>query len=356
MQVCTDLTDLNKGIIAYVNADWGLQWHCHSISDHVVSLGYAGWLGIEETVDCHTVINRSWIHHYDECIKGYHSASKPSCWDLHSSPQPNSSSLWQPRCHCTHVQQQVSPTNKMYRHLLSLHLRSCWRWHYFTYILSLTKTLPHLRLLKLVDLLRLALTWEGVLEFRLLVTSLPTHVFLVTFNLVPMVHIFFLADIYLRFFLPPMYLSLHSIIETEMSFSSLNIWSPYLCVPSHSSVRYLQMSLCSIIETEPLFCYTCLLLLLPCLQYSGHVGMTHCVIIIIIIPSCCLHHFCIVLVLSWCHQWSNVVPQPSMLVMMMCAIVIILEFMHWGNTMGCWVQTRSKHDDYSRYTYWIFIL
>ena len=80
-----------------------------------------------------------------------------------------------------------------------------------------------------------------------------------------------------------------------MSFFSLNIWSPYWCVPSHSSVRYSQMSLCSIIETEPLFCYTCLSLLLPWLQYSGHVDMTHCVIIIII-PSCCLHHFWIVLV------------------------------------------------------------
>ena len=80
-------------------------------------------------------------------------------------------------------------------------------------------------------------TMRYMLEFRLLVTSLPTHVFLVTFDSVPTVHVFLLADIYLRFFLPPMHLSLHSIIETEVSFSILNIWSPYWCVPSHSSVR-----------------------------------------------------------------------------------------------------------------------
>ena len=37
-----NLTDPNKGIIAYVDADWGLQNHCHSISGHIVS--FAGML------------------------------------------------------------------------------------------------------------------------------------------------------------------------------------------------------------------------------------------------------------------------------------------------------------------------
>ena len=32
-----NLTNPNKGIIAYVDADWGSQNHCHSISGHVVS-------------------------------------------------------------------------------------------------------------------------------------------------------------------------------------------------------------------------------------------------------------------------------------------------------------------------------
>ena len=37
-----NLTDPNKGIIAYVDADWGLQNHHHSISGHVIS--FAGML------------------------------------------------------------------------------------------------------------------------------------------------------------------------------------------------------------------------------------------------------------------------------------------------------------------------
>ena len=33
-----NLTDLNEGIVAYVDADWGSQPHHHSISGHVISL------------------------------------------------------------------------------------------------------------------------------------------------------------------------------------------------------------------------------------------------------------------------------------------------------------------------------
>ena len=56
-------------------------------------------------------------------------------------------------------------------------------------------------------------TMRYMLEFRLLVTSLPTHVFLVTFNSVPMVHVSLLANICLRFFSPLMHLSLHSTLR-----------------------------------------------------------------------------------------------------------------------------------------------